>query len=54
MAATTHQADAVIIGGGLAGIVAAIELLEAGRRVLIVDRAARTSSAARRARHSAE
>jgi predicted oxidoreductase len=41
MAATTHQADAVIIGGGLAGIIAAIELLEAGRRVLIVDRAAR-------------
>lgn len=40
-AANTHQADVAIIGGGLAGIVTAIELLEAGRSVLIVDRAER-------------
>ena len=39
MAASNHRADVLIIGGGLAGIVTAIELLEAGRSVLIVDRA---------------
>ena len=30
--------EVVIIGGGLAGIVAAIELLEAGRQVMLLDR----------------
>ena len=39
MAPGKHRADVLIIGGGLAGIVTAIELLEAGRSVLIVDRA---------------
>lgn len=38
-AINAHRADVAIIGGGLAGIVAAIELLEAGRSVVIVDRA---------------
>ena len=33
-----EQSDVIIIGGGLAGIVAGIELLSAGRRVTIVDR----------------
>lgn len=33
-----YQCDAVVIGGGLAGMVTAAELLDAGRRVLIVDR----------------
>ena len=33
-----HQCDVAVIGGGLAGIVAAIELLAAGKRVTIVDR----------------
>ncbi len=32
------QCDVVIIGGGLAGMVAASELLDAGRKVVIVDR----------------
>lgn len=32
------QCDTVVIGGGLAGIVAAIELLSAGKRVVILDR----------------
>lgn len=32
-----QHADAIIVGGGLAGLVAAAELLEAGRRVLIVE-----------------
>lgn len=36
---TQHRADAVIIGGGLSGIVTAIELVRAGRSVVIVDRA---------------
>lgn len=33
-----YQADVIIIGGGIAGIVTAIELLAANRRVLILDR----------------
>ncbi len=33
------QTDTVIVGGGLAGIVTAIELLEHGKRVVLVDRA---------------
>ncbi len=33
-----YRSDVVIIGGGLAGIVAALELLSAGRRVLLLDR----------------
>ena len=32
------ETDVLIIGGGLAGIAAALELLERGRRVLILDR----------------
>jgi uncharacterized protein len=31
------DADVIVVGGGLAGLVAAAELAEAGRRVLIVD-----------------
>jgi len=34
----TTQADVLVIGGGLAGIVTALEALRAGRRVTIVDR----------------
>jgi uncharacterized protein len=37
--ARQHQADALVIGGGLAGIVTALELARAGRSVVIVDRA---------------
>ena len=33
-----NQSDALVIGGGIAGICAALELLEAGRSVLLVDR----------------
>lgn len=33
-----YDADVLIIGGGLAGIVTALELLNAGRRVLLLDR----------------
>jgi len=33
-----HQADVLIIGGGIAGIVTALELLEGGRSVVLVDR----------------
>lgn len=33
-----HQTDILIIGGGLAGITAALELLDSGKRVMIVDR----------------
>ena len=34
----TRQADVLIIGGGLAGIVTALEALRAGKRVVLVDR----------------
>ena len=33
----TLDADAIVVGGGLAGLVAAAELADAGRRVIIVD-----------------
>lgn len=33
-----YQADVVVIGGGIAGIVTALELLDRGRKVLILDR----------------
>ncbi|MBW3562671.1 MAG: FAD-binding dehydrogenase [Actinobacteria bacterium] len=33
----TYRADAVVVGAGLAGLVAATELADAGRRVLVVD-----------------
>src|SRR5574344_1394907 len=34
----TQHSDAVVLGSGLAGIVAALELLRAGQRVTLVDR----------------
>jgi predicted oxidoreductase len=33
----THEPDAIVVGAGLAGLVAATELLDAGRRVTIVE-----------------
>jgi uncharacterized protein len=33
----THDADAIVVGGGLAGLVATAELADAGRRVILVD-----------------
>ena len=35
---TRYTADVIVIGAGIAGVVAAIELLERGRRVLLLDR----------------
>ncbi|WP_069817046.1 FAD-binding dehydrogenase [Streptomyces sp. TP-A0874] len=32
-----HTADAIVVGAGLAGLVAAAELAEAGRRVIVLD-----------------
>ncbi|MCL2516192.1 MAG: FAD-binding dehydrogenase [Microbacteriaceae bacterium] len=34
---TTESADAIVVGHGLAGLVAACELLDAGRRVILID-----------------
>lgn len=34
----TYQTDTLIVGGGLAGMVTAIELLNAGKKVMILDR----------------
>ena len=34
----TLQSDVLVIGGGLAGIVTALECLRAGRDVILVDR----------------
>ena len=33
----THDADAIVVGAGLAGLVAAAELADAGKRVLMLD-----------------
>ena len=32
-----HDADAIIVGAGLAGLVAAAELIDAGKSIIIVD-----------------
>jgi predicted oxidoreductase len=34
---STHNADAIVVGAGLAGLVATAELLDAGRRVILLD-----------------
>ncbi len=36
-----YQADVIVVGGGLAGMVAALELLDAGKTVVMFDRATR-------------
>ena len=38
---STYEAEVVVIGGGLAGMVAALELLDAGKSVVLLDRASR-------------
>ena len=37
MPSPTPQADAIVVGGGLAGLAATAELADAGRRVILVD-----------------
>jgi uncharacterized protein len=37
MAAMADDADVIVIGGGLAGLVAATEIADAGKRVIVVD-----------------
>src|SRR5579863_2869326 len=37
MNAQDTQADAIVVGAGLAGLVAAAELTDAGRRVIVLD-----------------
>ena len=34
----TYDGDVVVIGGGLAGIVATLELADAGKKVVLLDR----------------
>jgi hypothetical protein len=38
MSEQTHSSDVLVIGGGLAGLVTALECLQAGRHVTVVDR----------------
>jgi predicted oxidoreductase len=40
-AKSTYNAEVVVIGGGLAGMVTALELLDAGKRVVMLDAASR-------------
>lgn len=35
---TSYQADVIVVGAGLAGLCATLELLEKGRKVLLIDR----------------
>lgn len=37
----SYDTEAIVIGAGLAGVVAALELLDAGKRVAVIDRAPR-------------
>ncbi len=37
MSAKTNEADAIVVGAGLAGLVATCELVDAGKRVLLLD-----------------
>ncbi|MGB5192782.1 MAG: FAD-binding dehydrogenase [Polyangiales bacterium] len=41
MAVNTYEAEVVVIGGGLAGMVTALELLDAGKRVVMLDASTR-------------
>ena len=34
---STYKADAVVVGGGLAGLTAALELLDSGRSVVLLE-----------------
>ncbi|MCB0846154.1 MAG: FAD-binding protein, partial [Bacteroidetes bacterium] len=38
MANTTYKSDNVVVGGGLAGIITALELLNHGQKVILLDR----------------
>ena len=37
-----EKTDVIVVGAGLAGLVAATEVAEAGKRVVVVDQEART------------
>src|ERR1700744_2246558 len=37
MAAMAHEADVIVVGAGLAGLVATAELADAGRKVILLD-----------------
>lgn len=40
MSHSTYQADVIVVGGGIAGIVTTLELLNHGKRVMLLDREA--------------
>ncbi len=42
-AATSHSADVLVVGWGLAGLVAASEAVAAGKRVIVIDQEPRTN-----------
>jgi len=48
-----YESDVIVIGAGIAGVTAAIELLERGRRVLLLDRDVEENMARSRRKASA-
>ncbi len=47
------DADVIVVGGGLAGLVATAELADAGKKVLLLDQEPEATSAGRRSGRSA-
>ena len=48
------EADALVIGAGLAGLVATAELVAAGKHVIVLEKSPRRASAARPGGRSAD
>ncbi|MCK5442668.1 MAG: FAD-dependent oxidoreductase [Maribacter sp.] len=43
MEKTNYQSDVIVVGGGIAGIVTALELLNKGKKVILLERGSKES-----------